>query len=86
VTEVVVITPAELETLIQTAVREALSELETGERWLSTKAAAEYADCHPVTLRKARAEGRIEAAQDGPGCKLHFSTRELDRFRARGIG
>jgi hypothetical protein len=84
VTEVVVITPAELRALIRDEVREALSEREARERWLETKAAAEYVGCHPVTLRKARAEGRIEAAQDGPGCNLHFSTAELDRYRAEG--
>jgi hypothetical protein len=81
VTEVVVISPAELRALIREEVREALSERANGERWLDTKAAA-YVGCHPVTLRKARAERLVEAVQDGPGCKLRFSTRELDRYRA----
>jgi excisionase family DNA binding protein len=55
------------------------------ERWLPTAEAAKYAGCHPVTLRKLAAERKIDYAQDGPGCKLYFSTLVLDRYRRGGI-
>jgi hypothetical protein len=56
------------------------------ERWLDTKDAADYLGCHPVTLRKLAAERRIDFQQEGPGCKLYFSTRELDRYRRGEYG
>jgi excisionase family DNA binding protein len=67
---------AELADLVAERLREPRQE-----RWLATNEAADYLGCHPVTLRKLAAERRIDFQQDGPGCKLYFSTRDLDAHR-----
>jgi excisionase family DNA binding protein len=79
----VVLTAEQLEELVRRAVREALAERqEDGDRWLDTRAAAEYVGVHRDTLRKAAAERRIEFRQDGQGHKLYFRRSALDRWRS----
>jgi hypothetical protein len=75
---------AQLEAIAERAA-EIMAERKPEERWLDTNAAADYLGCHPVTLRRAAAERQIDYQQEGPGCKLFFSTRELDRHRERGV-
>jgi hypothetical protein len=83
VTRFAVLTPEELKALVREAVREALHERqEDGDRWLDTRAAAEYAGVHPDTLRKAAAERRIDYRQEGPGCKMFFRASVLDGWRS----
>jgi excisionase family DNA binding protein len=67
---------AELADLVAARLREPQQE-----RWLGTNEAATHLGCHPVTLRKLAAEGRIPFEQEGPGCKMYFSTRDLDAHR-----
>jgi excisionase family DNA binding protein len=51
------------------------------DRWLDVRAAAEHLAVHPDTVRREAASGRLDSAQDGPGCKLYFRRSELDRWR-----
>jgi excisionase family DNA binding protein len=78
----VTLSPAQLAELAD-LVAERLREPQQ-ERWLATNEAAAYLGCHPVTLRKLATERRIVFQQDGPGCKLYFSTRDLDAHRRGG--
>jgi excisionase family DNA binding protein len=55
-----------------------------GDRWLDSKAAAEYLGIHRDTLRKLAAAGVIKSEQEGPGCKRYFRAGELDQWR--GVG
>jgi excisionase family DNA binding protein len=83
VSDLVVLTPSELKALIREAVREVLDERrEDEDRWLDTRAAAEYAGVHRDTLRKAAAARQIEFRQDGDGAKLYFRRSALDRWRS----
>jgi excisionase family DNA binding protein len=51
------------------------------DRWLDTRAAAEYLGMHRDTLRKLAAERRIPSEQEGPGCRRFFRVSDLDRWR-----
>jgi hypothetical protein len=80
------LTDAQLEAIAERVADIMAAREPAGERWLDTKDAADYLGYHPVTLRKLAAERRIDFQQDGPGCKLWFSTHELDRHRRGGYG
>jgi hypothetical protein len=80
------LTDAQLEAIAE-RVAEIIADHEPAvEQWLDTKDAADYLSVHPVTLRKLAAERRIDFQQEGPGCKLWFSTRVLDRHRRGEYG
>lgn len=78
------LTDAQLDVIVE-RLRERMAPTAPEERWLETKEAAERIGVHPVTLRKMAAERKIDYAQDGPGCKLFFSTLTLDRHRNGGV-
>lgn len=52
--------------------------------WLNTAEAADFLGCHPVTIRKLAAAGRIPSEQDGPGYRRYFLRSELERWRRAG--
>jgi len=51
------------------------------ERWLGTNEAAAYLGCHPVTLRKLAAEGRIPSMQTEVRGRRKFKVSDLDAWR-----
>jgi excisionase family DNA binding protein len=53
------------------------------ERWLATNDAATYLGCHPVTLRRLAAEGRIPSVQTGTRGRRRFKVSDLDTWRGR---
>jgi excisionase family DNA binding protein len=80
---IVTLTRSELKALVREAVREELeARRESDDRWLDSRAAAEYAGVHRDTLRKAAAERRIDYRQDGDGAKLYFRRSALDQWRS----
>jgi hypothetical protein len=55
-----------------------------GDRWLTTREAANHLGLHPDNLRKLAAARVIPCEQEAPGCALHFRLSELDRWRESG--
>ena len=51
------------------------------DRWLSTRAAAEYAGCTVTALHKATAAREVEFRQDSPGGKCWFRRKWIDAWR-----
>jgi hypothetical protein len=51
------------------------------DRWLSTRAAAEYAGTTPNALHKAMAAREIHFEQDTPGGKAWFKRADIDAWR-----
>lgn len=80
------LTPSQLEAIAEKVAEIIAAREPAPERWLGTKDAADYLGCHPVTLRKLAAERRIDFQQEGPGCKMYFSTRVLDAHRRGEYG
>jgi predicted alpha/beta hydrolase len=80
---IVTLTRSELKALVREAVREELeARRESDDRWLDTRAAAEYAGVHPDTLRAAAASRRISYEQEAAGHKLWFRRSALDQWRS----
>ena len=55
------------------------------DRWLDTRAAAEYLGTSPNALHKLTAARAIEFEQDAPGGKCWFQRSALDAYRC-GVG
>lgn len=66
------------------AVAARLADRDGGDRWLSTREAAEYAGTTPNALHKAMAAREIEFAQDTPGGKAWFKRADVDAWRRGG--
>jgi excisionase family DNA binding protein len=77
----VTLSPAQLAELAD-MVAERLREPQQ-ERWLATNEAAAYLACHPVTLRKLAAEGRIPSKQTEVGGRRKFKVSDLDAWSGR---
>jgi excisionase family DNA binding protein len=57
---------------------------EAGDRWLSSREAADYLALPLSTLRKLSAADALPAYQDTPSGCLYFKRSELDEWRRSG--
>lgn len=48
--------------------------------WLTARAAASYAGCHIVTVRRAIADGKLEAARRGTAGHWHMRRSAVDAW------
>ena len=53
--------------------------------WLSVETAAKYLDVSPERLRKLQARRQLPYHQEGPGCRVFFSRRELDEAMSKQV-
>jgi len=53
-----------------------------GDRWLTTRDAADYLGLTVTAIHKLTAARQIPFEQAGPGCKCYFRRADLDHWRA----
>jgi hypothetical protein len=58
--------------------------VDSDDRWLTTRQAADYLGLTPTALHRHTAERAIPFEQDCPNGKCWFKRRELDRWREAG--
>lgn len=85
--EVTIALPAEVIDKLAEAVAadvvQRLSEAGThGDRWLTTREAADYLGLTVAAIHKRTAARQIPFEQAGPGCKCYFRSADLDHWRA----
>ncbi len=56
-----------------------------GDRWLSTREAADYLGLHPKTLSNYASAGEVPSVQRSPRGRRYFRRSDLDRWREQWL-